>query len=207
MVPAGTKFGIEVRYYGALADSFGMLNGFVDEGVACPSAPSLPNFAMQSLYAPNSYAAWIEYEPLGYALLPTSSGGDVYYDCDGNGSFTAGTDSYSFIQNWALWIKATANVSLASVHETNSLISKLDQNYPNPFSSNSVVNYSLASASDVTFTITDLTGKVVMSQNYGHQTAGQHRIDINGNNLESGVYYYTVNAGSTKETRKMTVVK
>lgn len=204
-VPAGTKFGIEVKYYGAAADSFGMIAGFADEALPCAAAPTLPNFARLSMYAQNSYSLWYEYE--SYGILPTSGGTDIYYPCDANSAFDEGIDSRNFLQNWAVWIRTTADVSLASVEESNKLISKLEQNYPNPFSVNSKVNYSLAAATNVTFTITDLTGKVVMSENYGQQGIGQHTISINGNNLESGIYYYTLTAGASKETRKMTIAK
>lgn len=204
MVPVGQKIGVQARFYGAPGDTLGAIAGFVETGAPCAAAPGAP-VATASLYAPNSYTFWYDYA--AYGLLPQASGGDIYYPCDANGDFDPGIDSDNYIQNWALWFVVTADVSLSSVAEANSLISKLEQNYPNPFSSNSTINYSLSSSSNVTFTITDLTGKEVMSENYGKQGVGQHIISVNANNLESGVYYYTLTAGSSKETRKMVVAK
>lgn len=200
-VPVGTRFGVEIKYYGAHSDTFGILAGFANNGSSCAATPTLPFFAVSSFYQ-NSYRIDIQYE--SYGLLPTSTGADTYYECDGTGGFSAGNDSENALQNWAVWAKVT---NITGVADEAQLISSLEQNVPNPFSANATINYTLAKASDVTFTVTDLSGKVILSQNYGKQSAGSQKITVDGANLANGIYYYTLTAGSSKATRKMVVSK
>ena len=110
------------------------------------------------------------------------------------------------VQNWSIWLKVTADVNIG-INDNTQLITHLSQNMPNPFSANSTINYSIAGSVPVTFTVTDLAGKVVMSENYGKQTTGGHSINLNSNQFASGVYYYTLTAGASTSTRKMVVAK
>ncbi len=79
------------------------------------------------------------------------------------------------------------------------------QNIPNPFDLTSVVNFSLNKPTNVTLDIVDLTGKIVLSENLGARSSGNHQYTINGSQLAAGVYYYSLTAGSQKITRKMVV--
>ena len=81
----------------------------------------------------------------------------------------------------------------------------LDQNYPNPFSGSTTISYELAQASQVKITITDITGKVVMDLNDGNKPAGQHQLTLSAASLQSGVYFYTIEAGQFRETKRMIV--
>jgi len=206
-VPANTRFGIRFRYFGATEDTFGVLAGFGDAGNPCSSVPTLPFFGVKSLYYPNSYRDDIYFEGLGYYLLPTSGGGDTYYDCDGSGGYLSGVDSENPLQNWSVWIKVTADVGTIGIDNQTSIITNVQQNVPNPFNTNTTINYSLAANAPVTFTVTDLSGKLVMSDNMGDMAAGRHTINLSANQLESGVYYYTITAGASSTTKKMVVAK
>ncbi len=84
-------------------------------------------------------------------------------------------------------------------------LSHLGQNYPNPFSRSTVVNYELANPGDVTIEIRDLTGRKVAEINEGGKTAGHHSFQIDGTQLESGIYFYTLKSGALSETRRMVV--
>lgn len=203
-VPANTKFGVKVEYYGASADTFGLLCGFGNNGSACGETPTLPWFAVKSLYATNSYQLNINYE--SYGTLPTATGADTYYPCDGIAGYLAGGDSENAIQNWAIWMKVTTNVGMDVANNTE-LITNLSQNMPNPFNSTTTINYNIGASVPVTFTVTDLSGKVVMSENYGKVMNGPHSITLNANQFESGVYYYTLTAGASTSTRKMVITK
>ncbi len=203
-VPASTRFGIRIEYHGATVDTFGLLAGFGNNGASCGETPTLPWFAVKSLYATNTYKLDINYE--SYGLLPTASGADTYYPCDGVAGYIAGADSENSLQNWAVWLKVTTNVGL-NVENNTGLITNLEQNMPNPFNVNSTINYTLAATAPVTFRVTDLAGKVVMSENLGKVNAGPHAINLSANQFESGVYYYTLTAGGSTTTRKMVVAK
>jgi len=81
------------------------------------------------------------------------------------------------------------------------------QNFPNPFSHNTDISYELVNGSDVSITIMDLTGRVVMEVQKGFQISGKHNIQLDASNLDSGIYFYTLNAGNFNETKRMTVSK
>jgi hypothetical protein len=204
-VAASTRFGIKIEYHGNTADTFGVIAGFGNNGNACAETPTLPWFAVASFYSVNSYVLDIANESAG--TLPTSTGAGFYYPCDGVSGYQVGTDSEFTVQNWAVWLKVTANVSGVNVEDNADLITNLQQNAPNPFNTNTVINYNLAASAPVTFTVTDLSGKVVVSQNYGKVMNGPHTIELNANQFESGVYYYTLTAGGSTSTRKMVVAK
>ena len=81
----------------------------------------------------------------------------------------------------------------------------LGQNIPNPATSTTKVNYSLETATTVSFDIIDITGKTVMTINEGNRVAGEHNVVINTAALAKGVYYYTLTANANKLTKKMVI--
>jgi hypothetical protein len=83
----------------------------------------------------------------------------------------------------------------------------LSQNIPNPAANSTIIPYELKGTNNVTFVITDLTGNKVMEINKGKQMAGSYTLDLSTENLSSGMYFYTLNAGNTKLTRKMIINK
>ncbi|MBI3520717.1 MAG: T9SS type A sorting domain-containing protein [Bacteroidetes bacterium] len=79
----------------------------------------------------------------------------------------------------------------------------LGQNIPNPFTSESTVNYQLAK--DVTsavFTVTDIMGRVITSEK-ANTAAGAHSIKLGA--YAAGVYYYSLNVDGHVTTKKMIV--
>ncbi|HZH85778.1 MAG TPA: T9SS type A sorting domain-containing protein, partial [Brumimicrobium sp.] len=83
----------------------------------------------------------------------------------------------------------------------------VSQNFPNPFANETKVVFNLKEASNVSYTVVDLTGKVVANVNEGNTMAGEHEITIDGSSFANGVYYLNINAGDSKVTRKMIVNK
>lgn len=77
--------------------------------------------------------------------------------------------------------------------------------YPNPANDNSAVNYTLAEQSEVVITITDITGKVVMTSNEGVKAQGVHRTELNTSELSAGTYFISINAGGAVSTQKFAV--
>ena len=89
---------------------------------------------------------------------------------------------------------------------TNTLNS-LEQNYPNPFSGLTDINYMLVSGGEVDLEVCDVTGRTVMYINEGYQPAGKHKINLNAEHLNSGIYYYTLKTNNFSDTRKMIISK
>ena len=90
-------------------------------------------------------------------------------------------------------------------------------NYPNPFNPETWIPYGLANGMNVQISIYDISGELVRQLDLGHQRAGHYtersqaaywdgRNGI-GEDVASGVYFYTLTAGDFRSTRKMLVGK
>jgi hypothetical protein len=84
---------------------------------------------------------------------------------------------------------------------------ELGQNIPNPANNTTAINYSVASNANVTLTVVDMTGKIVMTLNEGTRAAGDYKITLDASTLAGGMYHYTLSNGETSITKAMSVVK
>lgn len=83
----------------------------------------------------------------------------------------------------------------------------LFQNYPNPFNSLTQINYSIPQNSHVSLKVCDILGKEIAVLVNEEKTAGNHKIEFNGTNLPSGVYFYRLTAGAFTDTKKLILLK
>ena len=94
---------------------------------------------------------------------------------------------------------------------------ELLRNYPNPFNPETWIPYRLAEDANVSLTIYDTSGALVRSIDIGHQTAavyetrakaiywdGRNRF---GEQVASGIYFYSLSAGDFSATRRMVILK
>jgi hypothetical protein len=93
----------------------------------------------------------------------------------------------------------------------------LYQNYPNPFNPETWIPFQLSQSEDVLITIYNSAGKVVKTISLTNQPAGLY-LDKDkavywdgtnqaGENVASGIYFYTIRAGEFSATRKMIILK
>jgi len=88
----------------------------------------------------------------------------------------------------------------------------LDQNYPNPFNPSTRISFSLAIDSKVSLKIFDVLGQEVASLVNQDLTQGVHTYDFNASSINSGVYFYKieatgVNGNEFVDVKKMILVK
>lgn len=84
----------------------------------------------------------------------------------------------------------------------------LTQNYPNPFNPSTTIAYNLPRRAEVRLDIYNLLGQRVATLIDEEQSAGNHMVQWNaGGNLASGLYFYRLEAGGIRETRKMILMK
>lgn len=84
---------------------------------------------------------------------------------------------------------------------------EVSQNYPNPFNPSTKIVYSVTEASNVKLTVFDILGREVDVLVNDFRSAGIYELNWTAENLPSGLYLYTFEAGSTRITKKMTLLK
>jgi len=68
----------------------------------------------------------------------------------------------------------------------------LYQNYPNPFNPNTTIEYQIKSRVFVSLKMYDILGNELVTLVNEEQSAGNHKINLNADNLASGVYIYQI---------------
>jgi len=85
---------------------------------------------------------------------------------------------------------------------------ELFQNYPNPFNSGTVIKFILPKSNQVNFEIFNILGQRVMSIYHNQKLkAGEYKIQIQKNDLSSGIYFYRLQADDFINIRKMINLK
>lgn len=79
--------------------------------------------------------------------------------------------------------------------------------YPNPASTITNVNYTLASEAVVTIEVVNMLGERVVSMNKGTQQAGTYNNQIDFSNLNAGIYMVNFNVDGVVSTTRLTVAK
>ena len=87
------------------------------------------------------------------------------------------------------------------------VIFSLHQNYPNPFNPNSIISYSLPTATNVKITVFNEIGEKIQVLENGFKTAGNYSVSFNGSNIPTGVYFYRIDAGNFSQVKKMIMEK
>ena len=83
----------------------------------------------------------------------------------------------------------------------------LMQNYPNPFNPETNISFSLPEVSNVELRVFNAIGQEVAVLANGSYAAGNHTIKFSGQGLASGLYFYTLKAGSFSAQHKMLLLK
>jgi hypothetical protein len=84
---------------------------------------------------------------------------------------------------------------------------QLAQNYPNPFNPSTVISFSLEKEENVTLKVYDALGKDVATILQKRLGAGSFFFTFDAGHLASGVYFYTLQAGLNKVTKRMVLLK
>ena len=84
----------------------------------------------------------------------------------------------------------------------------LYQNYPNPFNSSTIIKYQIPHDNTaVELKVFNILGKELMTLVNEKQETGIYEVEFNSSNFSSGIYFYTIKAGSYSHTKKMIMLK
>jgi hypothetical protein len=105
----------------------------------------------------------------------------------------------------AKWRRLTVGITdgLPSVP----LAYQLMQNYPNPFNPTTAISYQLTATSHVSLAIFDVLGRRVATLVDDVRQPGVYTVRWDASSFPSGVYFYRLEAGDFRATRKLMLVK
>ena len=128
---------------------------------------------------------------------------EYYYRVTAFFGFWSGySDVISVILNW-MYISDSDGIPTSY---------KIHQNYPNPFNPVTTLRYDLPEDAVVNITIYDMMGRQVRTLVSSQQTVGYKSVLWNATNdagspVSAGLYFYMIQAGEFRQTRKMVLVK
>ena len=79
--------------------------------------------------------------------------------------------------------------------------------YPNPFSNETNINFSIAEAGNVMVSIYDITGREVAVLVNSEMASGDHQITWEAGNTPNGIYFCTISTADAKITQKVMLAK
>ena len=79
--------------------------------------------------------------------------------------------------------------------------------YPNPAGDRTTIFFELGEASEAVIAITDLLGRTVLATGSGFLPQGRHEIPVSLSDLPPGFYFYSVTAGTVRETKSIAILR
>jgi hypothetical protein len=84
---------------------------------------------------------------------------------------------------------------------------RLYQNYPNPFNPVTKIKFDLKKSNTVKLVLYDILGRKVAEPVNEFLKAGSFEVELNLQNLSSGIYFYELSTDEFRQTQKMVLVK
>jgi outer membrane protein assembly factor BamB len=84
---------------------------------------------------------------------------------------------------------------------------ELKQNYPNPFTALTNIEFSLPQSAFVDLKIYNILGEEIYTLVCENRSAGLHSLDFDGTHLPGGLYFYKITAGSFVNTKQLLLIK
>ncbi|NOR45282.1 MAG: T9SS type A sorting domain-containing protein [Candidatus Delongbacteria bacterium] len=191
-----------------------IINNLADSVFCYGKAP----FPIEETYIDSSFAN--TYFSGDVALVFSSEGNYMSMDPNGESSrtwvWTEGDgwvlpSSYSSAYDGAWYMRMQVfNLTTSSIETYYSgTISnfELEQNYPNPFNPTTEINFTLNHNSLTKLKVFNSSGEVVKTLNDSKLAKGHHSFSFDGQDLNSGVYFYQLEADGVRSTKKMILMK
>jgi len=150
------------------------------------------------------------------SILYTTNYGGQWYDVNGNlpisntltpliaynGYLYAGKDS-------TVWRRSISNILSAVKDQPGVSPSNfsLTQNYPNPFTASTQIDYDVSQFGAVRLDVLNALGETVATPVHAERSAGHYAAQFNGEQLPNGVYFVRLTANGAVQTRMMEVLR
>ncbi len=121
--------------------------------------------------------------------------------------YDAAAGNTGYLQAWGLKLYFSGITGVENESEHNPLDFTLFQNYPNPFSTTTSINWQLMKTADVVLKVYDFTGREMKTLVDCDQMTGEQKIKFDASGLPAGIYFYQLKANGVIETRKMVLIK
>ena len=129
----------------------------------------------------------------------TSSGNDDFSTI-GYGPFGSG-NTVNYFVGWSVAPYISLNFDpVLSVAEQNELSHAVIM--PNPTQGNATLRFELQNASDLTYSVTDVAGKIMQTTSLNSLAAGPHELSINAESWAAGIYTVAIESNGTTLTKK-----
>ncbi|MGB9663937.1 MAG: T9SS type A sorting domain-containing protein [Ignavibacteria bacterium] len=163
---------------------------------------AVQNFSGQFLEGTIELNSELGYNPtkiyLAIGHYQNQDGGTLQAQCpDGNGN--GDIEANEFIQ-FDLLTTSSKDESIISDFE-------LKQNYPNPFNTDTYIRFSIPQTDFVNLKVYDVLGREVKSLISDVRSSGVYNFRFSGEDLNSGVYIYTLRTSKFSQSRKMILLK
>jgi len=138
----------------------------------------------------------------------TGNGGVVTHTYPAAGNYTAivtATNAVSTLTDTTNVI-VTPTTTVEEIENEIPTSFMLSQNYPNPFNPSTTIRYAIPKAGDVTLKVYNLLGEEIETLVSEKQSAGEREIRWNPVGLPSGVYFYRLQVGEFKSTKKLVLL-
>lgn len=133
--------------------------------------------------------------PVSFAIAQPTAGGSVL--AQSSGGLIQGADPS------AMMVRAILEPTQVGIEEQ---LAVTGMNvYPSPANAEATLSYNLTNESTVEMIVTDLSGKVMMTEDFGSQVAGAYNVNFNTADLADGVYFYALNVNGEKTTKRFVV--
>lgn len=201
---------VEIHFDGPVNDTASFIANYYNCGSNCASIGrdgGMESFTYREFGLNEGFTHFLhDYQNQRFGELPGTyrTNLNVFYDCNSNGSYDRTACEAYAMQNMALGISISVDF-IGGLEERQLKTAKIGQNYPNPFSGITTIDYTVEEPTNINLEVFDITGKSVLTVNEGLRSVGSYKLNIDGSDMKNGIYYYTFRTDSGAVTKKMII--
>ncbi|NVN94509.1 MAG: metallophosphoesterase [Bacteroidetes bacterium] len=178
------------------------------DGMVYQEVPQPSNRNITNTQAVNyGYLSGVIIPGRGYLLVSvTDSSAKVdYFKTFLPNEVTTGHSNGELAYSYTITAPAT---NIAEINEASAKFS-IEQNYPNPFKSETTIKYKVSTANNIQLSVYDMFGREIKTLVNQYQAVGNYAISLNASelSLKTGIYYYKITLGNYSKSMKMICIE